>query len=60
MRHTEKNCNKQMFTIYYLNESDKVYNIQNSYETLKEAKEAFNSEFKGYIKKGERIVNRYK
>lgn len=49
-----------MFTIYYFNESDNVYNVQNSYQTLKEAKEAFNTAYKGYIKKGERVVKRFK
>lgn len=47
-----------MYQIYYYN--DGVYNYQKSYATLSAAKAAYNENYKGYIKKGERICKRYK
>lgn len=47
-----------MFEIYYF--SDGVYHFQKSFETLKAAKEAYNENYVGYIKKGSRILKRYK
>lgn len=49
---------KDMYQIYYYN--DGVYNYQKSYATLSAAKAAYNENYKGYIKKGERICKRYK
>lgn len=49
---------KDMYQIYYYN--DGVYNYQKSYATLSAAKAAYNENYKGYIKRGERICKRYK
>ena len=47
-----------MFEIYYF--SDGVYHFQKSFETLKAAKEAYIENYVGYIKKGSRVLKRYK
>lgn len=49
---------KDMYQIYYYN--DGVYHYQKSYATLSKAKAAYNENYKGYIKKNERICKRYK
>lgn len=47
-------------TVYYYSESDKTYHQQGTYNSLKEAKEHYNEDRKGYIKlENDRIAKRY-
>lgn len=46
-----------MYEIYYYSQG--VYNYQKSCSSLKDAKEKYNESYRGYIKKGNRILKRY-
>lgn len=46
-----------MYEIYYYNQG--VYQFQKNCSSYKEAKEKYNESYKGYIKKGNRILKRY-
>jgi hypothetical protein len=46
-----------MYEIYYYHEG--CYYFQGRFSTMKEAKEKFDTELSGYIKKGEKILKRY-
>ena len=48
----------KQYSIYYYNEG--VYNFQKAYSSLKEAKEKYNTIYRGYIKNEEgKILKRY-
>lgn len=47
-----------MFEVYYFNNG--VYHLQSRFSTLKAAKEFYNEDYPGYIKKGDRVFKRYK
>ncbi|MEG1289527.1 MAG: hypothetical protein RSE25_04745 [Bacteroidales bacterium] len=38
-----------MYTIYYYNESDRMFCIQTNFPSLKEAKEQYKKQYRGYI-----------
>jgi len=49
---------KVMFEVYYFNNG--VYHFQSRFSTLSAAKDFYNDDYPGYIKKGDRILKRYK